>query len=59
MRSGRILAEGRPEELTRHLNASTLETVFYHICVSNDKNQAIPGLEALETSNRYLVPNGF
>ena len=36
MRSGMILAEGSPQEMTLKFNTGSLEDVFYKICISSE-----------------------
>jgi len=47
MRSGRILAEGSPQEMTSKFNSGSLEDVFYKICITSE-------LKENENPSRYL-----
>lgn len=37
MRNGRILAEGPPDKLLEKFNQTSLEDVFLHLCIKDDK----------------------
>ncbi len=56
MRSGRILAEGSPQEMTLKFATSSLEDVFYKICISSETKDEVANLSC---DIRYFLSWSF